>query len=186
MKQHFISVITMVSISIFFLACNNSSETKKTASDTSITIRDSVIKPNLHQAFEFNQANTNPEPIPRERESQYEDEYKKHPALVDAHGSPILGFMLDTASDANKYKIDFKELMNTKGIDNIYVKLGVNGTYTDSATSEIKNTYTIMIIPVDKDQKPIATKRTYQGKEIFTSAYDVVCPCVNGQGCCPR
>ena len=176
---------------ILFYSCDQSAKDAKSGSDSSKSRVDTTGLPKVNHLESFfvvrspAKGDHQDQLVPPGVSDGYQRDYINHPAIFDISGGKVYGFMLDTASDANHDNIDFNLLKKLKGVDNIYIKFGIKGRYTD-ASGNLGFIYTVMVVPIGKDRKPIQNTVLIGAQTVTGSDYDVACPCVNGQGCCPK
>ena len=194
MKKKVFQLAVSLAIIFSFISCNNTTDKASKSDSIGSNVKKDTIP--IHENYKSNMnafifasktmgaMKIQPRQIDTPTQGTYIRAYKNAPAFIDQSGEPILGFMIDTARDASGNCKDFQSIIHTPGIDNIYIQLGIKGSFTD-ADGQLRNIYTLMFVPIGKDRKPISTTPTIGTATILSSAYDVACPCINGKGCCP-
>lgn len=94
-----------------------------------------------------------------------------YPVVTDAEGDTVQGFYFKSS--------DYKDLVRLKAAS-LFFEFGITNLKDSDGirAHTIKPDYTIMVVPLDAMDKRI----TDSGKLV---AYDYVCPCSKGVGCCP-
>lgn len=98
----------------------------------------------------------------------------KYPAFRDSSGVAIEGYFFNAA--------DFAMITKIPNVSSLYFKMGISnfGDSVAIGAGRVKPKYTILVYPLDKDQKKIVDAA---GNAI---AFDYVCPCPAISTCCPR
>lgn len=99
---------------------------------------------------------------------------RQHPIIVDTSGNPVEGF---------GFKADDYKDLTSRHPTSLFFQFGLkNLTDTTAIGNRTKAAeYTIIVIPLDANGKQL--KDAVSGQLV---AYDYVCTCVNGVGCCPQ
>jgi hypothetical protein len=166
----------LISLSTTLFSCDTATTSAKTDSSQTALQKDTV--PFAAHELKGFFITTAPSPSSNLQQIIYDSVLKSRaliqsaPPVYNDAGSPVQGFLFNSTDYQNIAKLKPASLYFEFGIHNIGDSIGIRN-------HTIKPQYTLMVLPLDANKNVLKDKN---GKFI---AYDYVCPCSNGVGCCP-